>query len=212
MSNNVLVVKYTPREEHSRTRALLEYVTRIFPDDYVYQEVDLADELPELMSRRKILQYYRRNYEYETLTPEEEVELAQMDTFAEQLVQTDVLILACPVYNFGLPAPVKAWIDAAFQRGKVYDVTLSDGVIPLCGHLKVLAMYTAGILYDDLHGTEGMNTTPSILEANFQWIGAKDVRVVGLEGLDILPPDELDIRIREVHGRLTDICNKWFVE
>ena len=167
MNTNILVIKYTPREEMSRTRALLDYVTRIFPEEYIYQEVDLADELPELMDRQKLQYYYRRNYEHQKLSPEEEASLAQMDSFAIQLCQADIVVLACPVYNFGLPAPVKAWIDAAFQRGVVFDITEQNGVVPLCGHLKVLAIYTAGIIYDDLHETEGMNTVEATLDGLF---------------------------------------------
>ena len=210
MSTNILVIKYTPREELSRTRALLDYVIRIFPDEYIFQEVDLADQVPELMDRQKLQYYYQRNYEHQPLSLEATESLAQMDAFAAQLCQADILILACPVYNFGLPAPVKAWIDAAFQRGVVFDITEQNGVVPLCGHLKVLTIYTAGIIYDDIHGTEGMNTVEPILEANFGWIGAQDIRIIGLEGLDMLPQSEIDLRIKEVHARLNDVRDKWF--
>ncbi len=210
MSMNVLVVKYTPREEESRTKALLEYVIKLFPEDYIYQEVDLAYTLPELMDRRKIALYYRRNYDQQPLTEQEEAELSQMDSFADQLVQTDILIVACPLYNFGVPAPVKAWIDASFQRGKTFDVTESNGVVPLCDHLRVLSLYTAGIVFDEVHNTEGMNTIESLFEANFRWIGATDIRIIGIEGLDMVPPEEVVIRTKEAHRRITDICYKWF--
>ena len=34
-------------------------------------------------------------------------------------------MISCPVYNFGIPAPLKAWIDNIVREGKTY--TFGEG-------------------------------------------------------------------------------------
>lgn len=209
MSINTLIIKYTPREEKSRTREML-YDTYQYISGYTdISYLDLADDLPELMTRKKLMAYYKRNYLHEQLPPEVEQELSQMDRFARQVSYADVLIIACPVYNFGFPAPVKAWLDAALQRGRAYEVN-EQGVVPLYTHLNVLVMYTAGIIYDDLHGTKDWNSIEPLVSANFQWVGAQDIQIIGIEGLDMLPSADVQARIHAAERRLHTICNKWY--
>ena len=213
-----LIIKYTPREEHSRTKDLLDYFKGLVFDltdgeeQDTIRQIDLADDLPAPLTRERLLAYYKRNYKGETLSLPEQHMLEQMDSFALDLHNTDVLVIACPIYHFGLPAIVKAWLESAIQRGVAYGIDEQDGVIPKLSHLRVLTLYTAGILYDDIHGTTGWNTLPTMIEANFQWTGAKDIRIVGIEGLDMLPPEDISHRVDESKRRLHDIFAKWYLK
>jgi FMN-dependent NADH-azoreductase len=212
-----LVIKYTPREKYSRTKDLLDYFVGLIFDvtdgdeHNTIRQIDLADTLPDPMTRERLLAYYKRNYQKETLTIQDQHMLEQMDSFALDLHNTDVLVIACPIYHFGAPAIVKAWLESAIQRGIAYGVDEQDGVIPKLSHLRVLTLYTAGILFDDTHGTTGWNTLPTMIEANFQWTGARDIRIVGIEGLDMLPNDEIQHRINSAKKRLHAIFGKWYM-
>lgn len=53
-----------------------------------------------------------------TLTAEQKQVLEVSDTLVEELVQADTIVIGAPMYNFAIPAPLKAWIDQVVRAGK----------------------------------------------------------------------------------------------
>eukprot|EP01013_Petalomonas_cantuscygni_P027121 TRINITY_DN49812_c0_g1_i1.p2 TRINITY_DN49812_c0_g1~~TRINITY_DN49812_c0_g1_i1.p2 ORF type:complete len:211 (+),score=24.38 TRINITY_DN49812_c0_g1_i1:149-781(+) len=51
--------------------------------------------------------------------------LSRSDKFIAELKTADVVLLGCPVYNFGPPAGLKTWIDLVTRSGHTF--TFSDG-------------------------------------------------------------------------------------
>lgn len=49
--------------------------------------------------------------------------------FVQQLLQADSLVLAAPVYNFGIPSALKAWIDQVVVAGTTFDPTTYTGLL-----------------------------------------------------------------------------------
>jgi FMN-dependent NADH-azoreductase len=54
----------------------------------------------------------------ESLTPEQKQVLQLSDALVEELVQADTVVIGAPMYNFAIPAPLKAWIDQVVRVGK----------------------------------------------------------------------------------------------
>lgn len=52
--------------------------------------------------------------------------LAQSDTLVQELMDADALVIGAPVYNFSLPASLKAWIDQIARAGVTFRYT-EDG-------------------------------------------------------------------------------------
>lgn len=75
----------------------------------------------------------------EDRTPEqvEAVELAA--ELADELLSADAAVVASPLYNFGLPQQVKAWIDLL-----ITDPRLAPGQQPLAGRPLVLVVARGG--------------------------------------------------------------------
>lgn len=46
--------------------------------------------------------------------------LAESDALVEELIAADLLVLGVPMYNFGMPAPLKAWIDNIVRVGRTF--------------------------------------------------------------------------------------------
>ena len=57
--------------------------------------------------------------------------LAQSDQLVEELETADTIIIGLPIYNFGVPAAVKAWIDliARARRTFKYTETGPEGLL-----------------------------------------------------------------------------------
>jgi FMN-dependent NADH-azoreductase len=46
--------------------------------------------------------------------------LAQSDTLVDELVAADLIVIGVPMYNFGMPSTLKAWIDNIVRVGRTF--------------------------------------------------------------------------------------------
>jgi len=75
-------------------------------------------------------------------TPSEERTPNMKDAFAESMAlidevrQADVLVLGAPLYNYGLPASLKAWIDQIIRVGQTFSFDLRRGDFPIRSKLS----------------------------------------------------------------------------
>ena len=54
-------------------------------------------------------------------TTEQRQVLAPGDALIEQLETADVLVISVPMYNFGPPAALKAWVDLVVRAGRTFQ-------------------------------------------------------------------------------------------
>lgn len=206
-----LLVEFAPRQEKSLTKSLRVYFTDLIANYTKLTEVNLCKDTPPLHTGKSIQAYYKRNYQGETLTQVEQSLLQPFDELREQLMEHDVLIISTPMYNFGMPAPVKAWIDAVMQKEHVYTTDQEKGHIPQLGHLKVIILYTSGILYDQIQENEDWNGVVAEGPKLFEYMGAQIVRVVHVQGVDMLPEKNVKFRIENVAKRkLNTLAKNWY--
>jgi FMN-dependent NADH-azoreductase len=57
------------------------------------------------------------------LTPEQKQKLAYSDHLIDELLAADVLVLGVPMWNLGIPASFKAWIDMVVRAGRTFTYT-----------------------------------------------------------------------------------------
>ncbi|MEL6618142.1 MAG: NAD(P)H-dependent oxidoreductase [Pseudomonadota bacterium] len=83
-------------------------------------------------------------------TPADERDAAQRDTLAlsdqlvDELQRADTIVIGVPVYNFGVPTALKAWIDLVARAGLTFRYTESGPVGLLNGKRAILAVATGG--------------------------------------------------------------------
>jgi len=75
----------------------------------------------------------------EARTPEQRQALALAATLADELLDAQTVLIATPLYNFGVPAHVKAWIDLV-----ITDPRFAPGNRPLEGKAVVLVAVRGG--------------------------------------------------------------------
>ena len=56
-------------------------------------------------------------------TPEQQAYAGQSDALIEELRQADTIVLALPMYNFGVPSTLKAWFDHVARAGMTFRYT-----------------------------------------------------------------------------------------
>lgn len=72
-------------------------------------------------------------------TPEQRRALELAATLADELLDAQTILIAAPLYNFGVPAHLKAWIDLV-----ITDPRFGPGSRPLAGRPVVLVAVCGG--------------------------------------------------------------------
>ncbi|MBV7263059.1 NAD(P)H-dependent oxidoreductase [Photobacterium sp. WH24] len=71
--------------------------------------------------------------------------LALSDEFIEEVMAADTIVISTPMYNYGLPAALKAWFDQVIRINKTFSFDLERGDFPLSPMLtgKTLVLITS---------------------------------------------------------------------
>lgn len=62
--------------------------------------------------------------------PAQRAVLAQSDELVTELIAADLIVIGAPMYNFGVPAPLKAWIDNVVRVGMTFGFDRARGDVP----------------------------------------------------------------------------------
>jgi FMN-dependent NADH-azoreductase len=109
-------------------------------------------------------------------------ENAVSERLVSQFLAADVIVVGAPLYNFGIPSQLKAWIDRIAQAGRTFRYT-ANGPEGLAGGKTVIVISTRGGQYAGIPAMEAMEHQESYLRAVFGFLGITDVRIVRAEGL-----------------------------
>jgi FMN-dependent NADH-azoreductase len=118
-----------------------------------------------------------------SLAKADPTEAARSARALEDFLAADVIVLGAPMYNFGIPSQLKAWIDRVMVAGKTFRYT-TEGPQGLAGNKKVIVAAT----YGGQHPLEsGRNFVEPYLRQVFGFIGIDDIEFIDAEGLNISP-------------------------
>jgi FMN-dependent NADH-azoreductase len=67
----------------------------------------------------------------EQRTPAMREALLVSDTLVDEVVAADVIVMGVPMYNYGVPASMKAWIDQIARIGRTFSFDLARGDVPI---------------------------------------------------------------------------------
>ncbi|MEO8780072.1 MAG: NAD(P)H-dependent oxidoreductase [Rhodanobacter sp.] len=99
----------------------------------------------------------------------------------DEFMAADVVVIGAPMYNFGIPTQLKAWIDRIAIPGKVFRYGV-NGPEGLAGGKKVIIASSRGGVY-----SEGPYQTADFqepyLRTVFGFFGVRDLEFVRAEGV-----------------------------
>lgn len=104
--------------------------------------------------------------------------LALSDTLVGELKDADALVIAVPIYNFGIPAALKAWIDLIARARETFRYS-EDGPVGLLGGKKTYVVIASG-------GTEigsDIDFASGFLKHVLGFVGIDDVTVIAADRL-----------------------------
>jgi FMN-dependent NADH-azoreductase len=115
-------------------------------------------------------------------TPEQAARVALDDALIAEIQAHDTIVLGVPMYNFGIPAQLKNWIDAIARAGVTFRYTEAGPEGLLRGKTVYLALARGGLYRD----TEKDAQVP-YLKNVLGFLGMTDLHCIYAEGLNMGP-------------------------
>jgi FMN-dependent NADH-azoreductase len=136
-------------------------------------------------------------------TPAQAARVALDDALIAEIQAADVVVLAAPMYNFGVSTQLKNWIDA-IARARVTFRYTERGVEGLLKGKTVHVVLTRG----GVHRDQASDTMVPYLRTVLGFLGMTDVRFAYAEGLAMGPDAEAAglARAREDIAQITGIA------
>jgi FMN-dependent NADH-azoreductase len=107
--------------------------------------------------------------------------LALSDALVAELQAADVIVIAVPMHNFGIPSALKAWIDHIVRPGQTFSYS-ERGPRGLVEGKKVVLVLARGGIYSS-GAMQPFDFQEPYLRAVLGFIGMTDVEIVRIEGL-----------------------------
>jgi len=106
------------------------------------------------------------------LTDEDHAVLAHSDALIAEVKAADIILIGMPMYNFGMPASLKAWVDLIARPKVTFAYTGNGPVGLLKGKRAVVAVASGGVPV----GAPMDFATPH-LEQILKFVGIEDISV-----------------------------------
>lgn len=129
-------------------------------------------------------------------TPSQRERLAESDTLIAELEAADVIVIGTPMYNFGVPATLKAWVDQVARARITFRYTENGPVGLLEGKQAYVVLATGGVPID-----APVDFATPYLRHALGFIGISDVSVIAADRLNFRGDEAIDgarARIAEI--------------
>ena len=113
-------------------------------------------------------------------TQEQSDQVAFADQLIDEVVQADILLIAVPMYNFGIPSTLKAWFDFLARVGVTFKYT-ENGSVGLLTAKKIYLVTTRG----GMHKDQGNDLQIPYVTKFLNFLGLEDIQVIYAEGLNM---------------------------
>jgi FMN-dependent NADH-azoreductase len=132
----------------------------------------------------------------EERTAEQRGVLQESDALVAELQAADVIVIGAPIYNFGIPAALKAWVDMIARARLTFRYTANGPEGLLTGKKAYIVIASGGVAVDSAVDF----ATPYLRQA-LKFVGITDVDVIAAEQLNSRAEESIDaarVRIAEL--------------
>ena len=102
------------------------------------------------------------------------------DRLIDEIKQADHIVLTTPMYNFGIPSSLKAWIDLICRAGVTFRYT-ADGPVGLVGNKQVDIIITTG----GVPLQSPLDFVSGYLKQVFRFIGIDNVNIIAADQMNV---------------------------
>lgn len=132
----------------------------------------------------------------EERSAEQRAALAESDALVAELKAANVLVIGAPIYNFGVPAALKAWVDMVARARLTFRYTENGPRGLLEGKKAYVVIASGGVPVDS-----AVDFATPYLRHALAFVGITDVAVIAAEQLNSKAEESIDaarVRIAEL--------------
>lgn len=182
----LLVIETSPRGNTSISRQMTRYFVEQWQTTHKSGEVIVRDlsesELP-YVSADWLQAYFTPTPQ---LTPEMKERLSLSDKLVAELLAADHIVIATPVYNYNIPAALKAWVDHIVRKG----LTLGFDGQGLVKGKKATVLLASGGIYTEGSPIRDRDIATQYLHLILNVIGITDITMVAGGGAKVVDLQE----------------------
>jgi FMN-dependent NADH-azoreductase len=104
------------------------------------------------------------------------------DQAVDELIAADIIVIGAPMWNFGIPSSLKAWIDHVVRAGRTFTYGAAGVESLLPTGKKVIIASSRGGVYSE-GPMRAMDHQETYLSAVLGFIGLKDISFIRAEGV-----------------------------
>jgi FMN-dependent NADH-azoreductase len=179
----ILHIISSPRIEVSASRklgnAVIEKIQEKYPDSTV-KERDLTKNLVPLLEEAHINTFFSPA---ESHSPEQQSINEYSENLISELQEADIIVIDSPMYNFSVPATLRAYFDFTSRAGYTFKYD-ENGPKGLLNNKKLYIAFTSGNIYSKGPYQVYDSNVPYVKNV-FGFYGVTDVSVFRAEGLSI---------------------------
>jgi FMN-dependent NADH-azoreductase len=163
-----------------------------YPDAHMSQR-DLNHDLPFIDE-----QWINANFTpADQRTSEQKHQLELSDTLIAELQQADRIIVTTPMYNFGVPATLKAWIDLVCRAGVTFQYT-NGGPVGLLKNKQVDIIITTG----GVPLQSPVDFVSDYLKQVFGFIGIEHINIISADQMAV----DTDNSLKKAQQQIDDLA------
>jgi FMN-dependent NADH-azoreductase len=198
----LLRINSSSRLEGSHSSAIADTFEAAFRQKYPGCRVvtrNVADGSIPIIAQKTIEGFYAPQ---DTLPAELKQATALSDELIGELQATDTLLLAVPIYNFSIPAALKAWVDQITRIGHTFSMNESgfDGLLKTRRAIVVCAYGAEGYLADEPFSAA--NFVQPYLEFLLSFLGIADIEFVHVQGTATASPEIFEERLEKARNAM----------
>jgi FMN-dependent NADH-azoreductase len=159
--------------------AVIAQLQQQFPGSTV-QETDLVTQNVPHLDTAHLRSFFTPA---EQLTAADQEAISYSDQAIAAIMAADIIVIGAPLYNFGIPSTLKAWIDHIARAGKTfrYDEQGAEGLVK--GKKVYVAMSSGAVYSEGLY--QPYDFVSPYLQAVLGFLRMTDLKVFRVEGVNI---------------------------
>lgn len=166
--------RYDDSQSRQLTKTILDGITQVNPATEIIER-DVAKGLPFIDEEWVTANATPTD---QRTAPQQQV-LQRSDELVAEVQCADLIVIGAPIYNFGVPATLKAWIDLVARPGVTFRYT-KNGPQGLLENKRAIVAVTSG-------GTRvgsDIDFVSGYLQHYLGFLGIDDVTIVAADGLN----------------------------
>jgi FMN-dependent NADH-azoreductase len=187
-----LYIEASPRKDNSASKAAaMAFLCELQREQtgLAIDKLDLWDAgLPEFNGAVIAAKYAK--LAGRTMTAEEDEAWQRIGQMADRLRSADAVVVATPMWNFGIPYKLKHWIDLVTQPGLTFSFDPVTGYAPLLLPKPALIILSSAGDYSAGPSRGRPDLVSPYLKEAFKFIGLTDTRII-LVGPTIGPAEQV---------------------